>query len=168
MGSDNKEFLDILTEKIALYESLLATLSEEKGAMLGEHSLPAILKIIRHKEALAGKLDVNEKKRKEIIAHYSAKFDLPQEKLTLLRLSKFFGESVSSRILEMRKSLKRQIDAVSRSSDQNRLLIEACASSLDRTRNFFEQIAWNQKEYSANGKMRSLFEGQGRMFNSKV
>lgn len=167
MERENKEFIDILTEKIVLYENLLESFSKEREAVK-ENSFQDILKTAKEKEVLVKKLEANEKKRREIIAHYSAKFNVPGEELTLLRLSRFFGEPGSGKLLGLRKKLKEQIESVSKEGKRNKSLMEACSSSLGKTRNFLEKLVWGQQEYSANGKTRNLPNGQGRVLNSKV
>lgn len=167
MERKNKEFFDILSEKIVLYENLLESLSLEKKAVK-ENSFQDIMKVAKEKEALVGKLEANEKKRKEIIAHYSAKYDIPGEELTLLRLSKFFDAPASGKLLDMRTKLTEQMKSVSKAGNQNKLLIEACSSSLNKTKNFLERLVWGQQEYSANGKTKNLPNGQGRVLNSRV
>ncbi len=166
MKKGNKKFFKILTEKIVLYESLLESLSEEREA-IKNNSLQDILEMVKKKETLVEKLDINEKKRREIIAHYSAKFNLPQEELTLKKLAMFFEEPVSGELLNIRNRLKGQIDSVSKSSHQNKKLIEACSSSLHKTSIFFEQLSGIHHEYTAKGKTNSS-RPQGRMLNSKV
>lgn len=167
MERESKKFFEILTEKIVLYENLLESLSLEKKAVK-ENSFQDILKVAKEKETLVGKLEANEKKRKEIIAHYSAKFDIPGEELTLLRLSEFFGAPASKKLLGIRKKLTEQIESVSKSGNQNKLLMEACSLSLNKTKNFMEKLVWGQQEYSANGKTKKLPNGQGRVLNSRV
>lgn len=167
MEKGNNKFFDILTEKIALYENLLESLSGEKEA-IKKNSLQDVLEMVRKKEVLVEKLDVNEKKRREIIAYYSEKFNIPQKELTLLKLAGFFEEPVSKKLLNMRNRLKRQLDCVSKSSRWNKELIEACSTSLNKSRNFFEQATCVHHEYTSKGKTNGYRSSQGRVFNSKV
>jgi len=167
MERETQKFIDILSEKIVLYEKLLEVFAEEKEAIM-KNSLPGILEKLREKEALMGNLEINEKKRKEIIAYYSAKFDVPKQKLTLSRISEFFEGSVSGKLLDLRNKLKEKMDAVADAGQGNKKLIAACSSSLDGTRYFFERLTGQGQEYSASGKARSSVSVQGRVFNSKA
>lgn len=167
MERETQNFIDILSEKIVLYEKLMEVFAEEKEAIM-KNSLPEILKKLREKETLVGNLEINEKKRKEIIAYYSAKFDVPKQNLTLSKLSGFFQEPVSGKLLDLRNKLKERMDAVTEAGQGNKKLISACSTSLNKSKLFFERITGQGQEYSANGKARSSLSVQGRVFNSKA
>lgn len=167
MERETQNFIDILSEKIVLYEKLLEVFAEEKEAIM-KNSLPRILEKLREKEALVGNLEINEKKRKEIIAYYSAKFDVPKQSLTLSKLSGLFQGPVSGKLLDLRNRLKERMDAVAEAGQGNKKLIAACSSSLDGSRYFFERLMGQGQEYSASGKARSALSVQGRVFNSKA
>lgn len=167
MERETQNFIDILSEKIILYEKLLEVFSEEKEAIM-KNSLPDILEKLRKKEELVGNLQLNEKKRKEIIAYYSAKFDVPRQNLTLLKLSEFFQGPVSGKFLDLRKKLKETTDAVAEAGQGNKKLIAACSASLDKSRLFFDRITGNGQEYSASGKAKTPLSVQGRVFNSRA
>lgn len=167
MEKENKRFFDILTEKIDLYENFLGFLAEEKEAIM-ENSLEDILEMVKKKEILAGELDLNEKKRKEIIAYYSAKFNIPREDLSLLKLSQLLEGSVSEKLLQQRNRLKNLIDSVSKKCLQNKELIAACSASMNKTRNFIDRITHVPSEYSASGKTRKVQPVNGRVLSSRI
>ncbi len=156
-----------LSEKIDSYKEFLSLLDDEKEAIL-KNSLQDILDSVKKKNALVRDLERNEEKRKEIIAWFSAKFDLHPAELTLLKLSQLLEEPHAEKLSELRDRLKENIDLVSAMGQRNKNMIAACSASLTQTSNFFQHLTGMQQEYASNGKARDYSTGQGRVFNSRV
>lgn len=161
-----EKLTSLLNEQLALYQTLLITLQQERKAIIDSH-LITLSECTKEKENLILKIRVLEEQRINYMYAVAEVLESPVHTLTLRELSNRVGEPYASRLCDCATCLSALMQGIQEINHSNKALV---AHSLDLIRGsltFLNNLISENAVYYQTGKMQHL-EKSGMVFSDNA
>ena len=167
MSQHYQNLLNQLGQKIEIYQELADLLMKEWDC-IAEYSLEELQEILVRKEHLLFQSKIVEENRNKIIGLLAEELEIPQEKLTLSKLTAARDHHLNQKLEGHRDRLLELIALISDLSVKNKNLIERSSLSLKKSLAFIHCVAEESlASYHQNGR-RGGNKMEGRMLNTEA